>query len=110
MTVTGWGQGIIKAMRPKICFLSRDPSDYSAALYQNDFLVALKKVADVHLVSSSASFERLRQTGNFDFFLFGHQWLDEAGQPLLELDFDSLKTERKVFFLNKEYANLEKKT
>lgn len=66
-------------------------------------------MADVHLVSDSASFEKLRQTGNFYFFLFGRQWLDEKGQPPFELDLDSLKTERKVFFVNKEYANLEKK-
>ena len=96
-------------MLPRICYLARDPSNYSAALYQNDFLVALKKVAEVHLVSDSTSFERLRQRGTFDFFFFGHQWLDEKGRPLFELDLDSLETERKVFFVNKEYANLGKK-
>lgn len=66
-------------------------------------------MADIHLVSDSAGFKKLRQLGYFYLYLLGHHWLDEKGQPLFELDSDSLLDVRETFFFDKEYASLEKK-
>ena len=96
-------------MRPKICYLSRDPSGYSAALYQNDFLNSLREAADVVLVSDSEQFEAENSKENFDLYLFGHQWLNEEGEPAFHLNPQEFGGSRSIFFLNKEYANLESK-
>lgn len=57
-------------MRPKICFLSRNTSNYSAALYQNDFYNSLKKVADVTLVSTKDKLSEVLQGNRPDIFFF----------------------------------------
>lgn len=96
-------------MRPKICFLSRNTSNYSAALYQNDFYNALKKVADVTLVSTKDKLSEVLQGNRPDIFFFGHQWLDEGGNPLFHISAQDLWNSKTVFFINKEYANLNAK-
>lgn len=99
----------LACMMPKICYLSRDPSNYLAALYQNDFLRSLRKYAEVDLVSSSEQLRTLERERDYDIYFFGHQWLDEEGLPLFELEQRPTGESKIVFFLNKEYANLENK-
>lgn len=96
-------------MPPKICYLSRDPSGYSAALYQNDFLNALRAASDVVLVSNREQFEVVNKKESFDLYLFGHQWLNEEGEPAFHFNPQDLGGSQSIFFLNKEYANLESK-
>lgn len=99
----------LDSMKPKICYLSRDPSTYLAALYQNDFLRSLRKYAEVELVSSSEQLRNLERERDYDIYFFGHQWLDEEGLPLFEIEQRPTGKPKVVFFLNKEYANLENK-
>lgn len=102
--------GNFEIMLPNLCYISSDPSYYSGALYQNDFLEALRKVANVKLVTSYSELAEARNHEKFDAIIFGHRWLDESGTPAFELELDKLPThEKRFFFLNKEYANLEAK-
>ena len=93
----------------KICYLSRDTSNYSAALYQNDFFNALRKVADVTLVSTQDKLSEVLRGNRPEIFFFGHQWLNEDGNPLFRIDSQVLRGSKTVFFINKEYANLAAK-
>lgn len=61
------------------------------------------------LIDSGEKLNFIEANNHVDIYLFGHQWLDESGEPLFDLNFDLISHGRKVFFLNKEYSSLGKK-
>jgi spore maturation protein CgeB len=104
----------------RILYLSRNVNNYKSANYQKEFLNALSKLSSLFIYGPGYEYFDNKKTvidivnfyGPFDIIFVGHYWLFDGNQrnidpwPQSGLSKISLK---KFIFLNKEYANLEKK-
>ena len=104
-----------------IIFLSEDMSSYSAASYQNDFVVALQKKNNIFFYGpgyknydSNDNIEKIIKKSKFkpEIIFIGHSWLKDKADEDVDIHKNiNLKNTNifKVFFLNKEYVNLDEK-
>lgn len=104
----------------KIIYLSKNMSDYKAAMYQNDMMEEFRKHAEVIFYGPGfKNFdpkEKIKITinkfGDADLLIVGHAWLlDKPGStvdPYPDLCLQDCPIP-KVIILNKEYTNLNEK-
>ena len=104
----------------RILYLSKNLEKYKAANYQKEFLKALSKKTSIFVYGPGYSYfdknKKLKDIvniyGPFSFIFIGHAWLHDGNNseidPWPDSDLSKIKI-RKFFFLNKEYANLNKK-
>lgn len=104
----------------RILYLSKNVNNYKSANYQKDFLDALSKITHLFVYGPGYShFDKnktikhiINKYGPFDLILVGHFWLFDGYQknidPWPQSDLSNI-SHKKFIFLNKEYANLEKK-
>lgn len=104
----------------RILYLSKNIENYKAANYQKEFLNALSKKVNLFIYGPGYSnFDKNKKIeeiikiyGPFNLIFVGHAWLYDGNAneidpwPKSDLAGISLK---KYLFLNKEYANLNKK-
>jgi spore maturation protein CgeB len=104
----------------KVLYLSKNLKNYKSANYQKEFLKALSKITSVYVFGpGSADFDCdktvddiISHKGPFDCIFVGHYWLQDGDQSQIDPwpQSDLAKSSHKKFlFLNKEYANLNKK-
>ncbi len=104
----------------KVLYLSKNLKNYKSANYHKEFLNALSKITSVYVFGPGcADFDYYKtiddiisHNGPFDCIFVGHYWLQDGDQTQIDPWPQSglAKTSHKKFlFLNKEYANLNKK-
>ena len=104
----------------RILYLSKNLQKYNAANYQKEFLNALSKKCKLFVYGPGYAYfnkkkslkEIMKIYGPFKIIFVGHAWLHDGKNlsidPWPELDLSKIKI-KKFLFLNKEYANLNKK-
>ena len=104
----------------RILYLSKNLKHYKSANYQKEFFNALSKITSVYVFGPGyLNFDNKKTVndiinlyGPFDCIFVGHYWLQDGSQSQIDPWPKSglVKTTHKKFlFLNKEYANLNKK-
>jgi hypothetical protein len=104
----------------RVLYLSKNIKNYKSANYQREFLNALSKITSIYVYGPGHSYFDYKKTvddiidlyGPFDCIFVGHYWLHDGNKSQIDPWPQSglSKTSYKKFlFLNKEYANLNKK-
>lgn len=104
----------------RVLYLSKNVNRYKSANYQKEFLNALSKITSIYVYGPGYSnfdtkkkvIDIINQHGPFNFIFVGHLWLSDGNTENIDPwpNSDLLNIPHKKFiFLNKEYANLNKK-
>ena len=104
----------------RVLYLSKNVNNYKSANYQKEFLDALSKITHLFVYGPGYSYfdksktisDIINKYGPFNFIFVGHRWLHDGDQnnidPWPKSGLSKI-SQNKFIFLNKEYANLEKK-
>ena len=104
----------------RVLYLSKNVNNYKSANYQKEFLDAISKITHLFVYGPGYSYfdknktisDIINKYGPFNFIFVGHLWLHDGDHnnidPWPESGLSKI-SHKKFIFLNKEYANLEKK-